>query len=266
MSVACGHKIGDIAKTCANVTNWEGENVTFEHKDGEVILLDFWATWCPPCQGPMAHNQEMLTKNAGKWGDKVRIVGLSIDNDLETVKSHVTNKGWTKVEHYHARNGKCTGDKDFGVRGVPHCLLLDTTGKIVFIGHPMTRNLEEDIDNLLAGKTISGKGCGAEAAAAGGLDAAKYSEAKSFFHSKCDEILKNESVKAAASKMMRSFLVMTSEGSWDSASGSLNFTADFHNVQVGPSEHIKTIDESAAELNAKEGDWWKLNKGHRPTN
>jgi len=27
-----------------------------EHKEGEVILYDFWATWCPPCQAPMAHN------------------------------------------------------------------------------------------------------------------------------------------------------------------------------------------------------------------
>jgi len=42
------------------------------------MLLDLWATWCPPCQAPMAHNQHML-ETRKDWGDKVRIIGLSID-------------------------------------------------------------------------------------------------------------------------------------------------------------------------------------------
>ena len=33
-----------------------GEPLTLNHTKGEVWLIDFWATWCPPCQGPMAHN------------------------------------------------------------------------------------------------------------------------------------------------------------------------------------------------------------------
>lgn len=57
--------------------------VSIVHHEGEVILLDFWATWCPPCQAPMAHNQDMLAlaANKEKWGGKVRIIGLSIDQD-----------------------------------------------------------------------------------------------------------------------------------------------------------------------------------------
>lgn len=122
-----------------------------------MILLDFWATWCPPCQGPMKHNQEMIVKHkeAGDWS-KVRIIGLSIDQSQATLKSHVEAKGWGDVEHYWARNGVCTGDKDFGVRGVPHCCLVDTHGNIVWIGHPASRDLEKDINDLLAGKTLEG--------------------------------------------------------------------------------------------------------------
>jgi len=86
-----------------------------KHEEGQVLLLDFWATWCPPCQGPMAHNQEMLTKGGAEWGDKVRFIGLSIDNDAPTVKSHVESKGWDKVEHYHVRTEGCTADRDYGV-------------------------------------------------------------------------------------------------------------------------------------------------------
>jgi Thioredoxin-like len=100
----------------------------------------------------------MLHKNAAPWGDKVRLIGLSIDNDAATVKSHVEAKKWTSVEHYHVRTPGCTADKDYGVNGVPHVLLVDTNGKIVYVGHPASRNLEEDINTLLSGKPITGDG------------------------------------------------------------------------------------------------------------
>ena len=100
----------------------------------------------------------MLVENEAKWGDKVRLIGLSIDSGTEEVKNHVEKKGWTKVEHYHVKTEGCTASKDYGVNGVPHVLLVDTTGKIVFIGHPASRNLEEDINALLKGETLTGEG------------------------------------------------------------------------------------------------------------
>lgn len=90
----------------------------------------------------MAHNQEMLTKNKEAWGDKVRIVGLSIDNDAATVKNHVTAKKWEAIEHYHVRNADCKASETYGSGGVPHVFLVDKSGKIVFKGHPATRKLE----------------------------------------------------------------------------------------------------------------------------
>jgi len=114
----------------------------------------------------MAHNQKMLEDNKETWGDKVRLIGLSIDQSAEKVKSHVEAKGWNLVEHYHVRNGKCVADKEFGVQGVPHVALVDTKGNIVFVGHPASRKLEEDINTLLKGEKISGAGT----TAAGGDD------------------------------------------------------------------------------------------------
>lgn len=115
VEVSVGYGVGDMAGPIENVNKLDGSSCTFSHEQGQVILLDFWATWCPPCQRPMAHNQEMLVKNTGTWGDKVRIVGLSIDNEVSKLKSHVEAKGWGNVEHYHVRNGRCTADKEYGV-------------------------------------------------------------------------------------------------------------------------------------------------------
>ena len=71
---------GDPYSTITDVMPIKGEEkINLEHKEGEVWLVDFWATWCPPCQKPMAHNQEMLEKRASDWGSNVRIIGISID-------------------------------------------------------------------------------------------------------------------------------------------------------------------------------------------
>ncbi len=82
----------------------------------------------------------MLEHHGERWGDKVRILGISIDQTVEAVAKHVKAKKWEKVEHFH--RGGSTADTDYGVQGVPHVVLIDTNGKIVYVGHPASRNLE----------------------------------------------------------------------------------------------------------------------------
>lgn len=134
------------------------DSITWEHTPGTVALIDFWATWCPPCQAPMAHNQSMLDTNGSKWGDKVKIFGFSIDNSADPVKQRVEEKGWTKVQQYHVRNGTCKADKMFSFRGIPFCVLLDTQGKVAFMGHPASRKFEDDFQTLLDGNKLTGDG------------------------------------------------------------------------------------------------------------
>jgi hypothetical protein len=105
----------------------------------------------------MAHNQKMLDEHGSKWGGKVRLMGLSIDNEIPKVKAHVEAKGWTSPEHYHVKGEGCIAQKMFGISGVPHVLIVDTEGIIVYKGHPASRpSLENDFDNLLAGKPLEG--------------------------------------------------------------------------------------------------------------
>ena len=48
---------------------------------------------------PMQHNQDMLTKNAEAWKDKVRIVGVSVDDNESTVQERIDKKKWNSIEH-----------------------------------------------------------------------------------------------------------------------------------------------------------------------
>ena len=133
----------------------ENDVVSVKHEQGQVLLLDFWATWCPPCQKPMAHNQEMVEahKKAGDWKN-VRIIGLSIDDSLEKLKDHVVENGWESVEHYWTGRPDCKASDEWKITGVPHCVLIDTEGKIAWSGHPSSMNFEEAINKLLNKETI----------------------------------------------------------------------------------------------------------------
>lgn len=42
----------------------------------------------------------MLDENKEKWGDKVRIIGVSLDDDAATARERVNEKKWLSVEHY----------------------------------------------------------------------------------------------------------------------------------------------------------------------
>jgi len=96
----------------------------------------------------------MLEHHKEKWGDKVRICGVSIDKGPEIVSKHVEEKKWKAVEHFH--RGASTSTQDYGVSGVPKVVLIDTEGNIAFIGHPAERKLEEDIETLLKGEKLKG--------------------------------------------------------------------------------------------------------------
>lgn len=238
----------------------EEGSCSIEHKEGQVLLLDFWATWCPPCQAPMAHNQDMLEKRGADWGDKVRLIGLSIDNDAATVKSHVEAKKWQKIEHYHVRTPGCAADTEYGVQGVPHVLLIDTTGKIVFMGHPASRNIENDIDALLKGETLSGEGTGPKAVAADAKSSASGSD-------EVDEAIRKfkkesktfcESIKDKTSNLKRAFLVMVDEASYDFKSECFIHDVKVITQLMGPQEDIDAVKAEAEKVN--QGPWENVNQ------
>lgn len=159
IQMVCQIGAGQTYETIEKVTSIKSDDaVSLVHTPGEVWLLDFWATWCPPCQAPMAHNQSMLEKKGEDWKNKkIRIIGLSIDQGRQAVESHVEAKKWTSVEHFHRAQSDCS--KVYGVRGVPHVMLIDQQGTIVYKGHPASRpNLEDDLEKLAAGEKLTGNG------------------------------------------------------------------------------------------------------------
>jgi peroxiredoxin len=130
------------------VISTSGQTITQENYRGQVLILDFFASWCQPCRLTIPHLVEMNRKY-GKQG--LHVLGLSVDEDGERVVTAFA--GEFRVNYPLALAGDVM-TADFGVRSVPIMYVIDKKGKIseVYRGYSneMTRALESSIKRLLA--------------------------------------------------------------------------------------------------------------------
>lgn len=119
-------------------------------KGKKIFVVEFWATWCPPCRTSIPHLTELQKKYKG---DGVVFIGVS-DEKPGVVKPFVEKQG-EKMEYVVAidkdRKTSAGYMKAFGINGIPHAFVVDKEGRIVWQGHPMAE-LDETIGQILAGK------------------------------------------------------------------------------------------------------------------
>lgn len=115
---------GSTLPECALSSLGKPGKVDLKSFKGQVLYVDFWASWCGPC----AKSFPFMNELQGQLGDKgLRVVGINLDENLEDAK--------TFLQDYPASFTVAADDtkqcaKDFAVQAMPSSYLVDRQGNV----------------------------------------------------------------------------------------------------------------------------------------
>lgn len=152
---ARGELIGSTAPELNFIWSSDGTTTKLSEHKGQVVVLDFWATWCAPC---IASFPEIAELKKLYDGYSVKIIGVTSlqgrhygkdgkvdtkgdgDKEFELMASYIEWKGITWDVAFSKEK---VYNPDYGVQGIPHIAIVDTSGKVRF---NKVRSFDELVD------------------------------------------------------------------------------------------------------------------------
>jgi len=111
---------------------------------GKYVLIEFWATWCGPCRRSIP----LLNKFHKTFGDELVVIGISDEKEADVRK--LTDP---KIEYYSAIDTQARMKNKMGVFGIPHAIVLEPDGYVIWQGFPLLKDYElteKIIEKILA--------------------------------------------------------------------------------------------------------------------
>ncbi len=133
-----------VGKPAPNFTlrTLEGKEVSLSDLRGKIVLVNFWATWCPPCREEMPLFEEVYRKYKDKGFE---ILAVSTDTSAEAVRKFV--KEFKVSFPVLMDDGKVS--TSYGIQGLPTSFLIDREGKVIKIRLGKYREVEKDVKEAL---------------------------------------------------------------------------------------------------------------------
>jgi thiol-disulfide isomerase/thioredoxin len=104
------------------VTALDGSKFNLDAMNGRVVLIDFWATWCGPCNAELPHMKKIAKEFAG---DPLVIISVSWDSDETKWKNFIAKNEMTWIQY---RDADHSLSKQFSVESIPHYFTIDSDG------------------------------------------------------------------------------------------------------------------------------------------
>ena len=107
------------------VTNLAGAEKSRASVKGKIVLLNFWATWCPPCKEEIPSIEALSKSMKGK---NFEVFAVNLGDDAATVKSFVAERNLTFPIYLDPKN---LLSRTYASQGIPTTYLLDKDGRFI---------------------------------------------------------------------------------------------------------------------------------------
>ena len=138
-------EVNTADKLTAQSLNWQltdlnGNSITLADLEGHVVFINFWGTWCPPCNAEMPGIISLMQQTE----PNVKFI-FAANESPQTIKKHLTKKGWDIPAYtYNSSPGS-----ELSATSLPTTYILDTNGRIVHHSAGMKQWDTDDAMNLL---------------------------------------------------------------------------------------------------------------------
>lgn len=124
-------------------TDINGFEISLEKYKGDLIILNFWATWCPPCVSEIPQFIDLQAN----YQDKIQIIGISLDKNLSKVKQFIKEH---KINYPTLMGSKDLTDNYGGITSIPTTFIIDRNLNIIqkAVGYHNKEFFLEYINNL----------------------------------------------------------------------------------------------------------------------
>lgn len=112
---------------------------------GKVVVLDFWASWCPTCFAPVTKMQTLSEENP-TWSGKVELITVTVDSDLSKARAVISEQKWHNTKNYAIEFADLN---KIGVSVLPVVIIIAPDGTITTMAGAHAVDVEKEIKLLL---------------------------------------------------------------------------------------------------------------------